>query len=301
MNDKFVVEVIKCMKQPVFLLFMFFYFPQLFNAQTCNIPSGSTFAFQVNGKNYEIVKVNKTWTEAAACAVERGGKLAEILSQQENDSLFHYALNLAGINASNTIAPDGGGAAYLWIGGNDLQTEGTWIWDGDGDLSGPQFWQGIYINGTPVGGYFNAWGSLNGGEPDDFNDQDGLGLALTSWPFGNAGEWNDINVNNSLYFIIEYPANTTGLAPEYPAAMPVLVITQAPGGLHGTASAGLRRVRFTTLEGKLLTSLEIRLAENGSFFIPADLLPIRNALIILSAEFEDGKGIHRKIYLHQVR
>jgi hypothetical protein len=151
------------------------------------------------------------WTAAAACAVQRGGKLAEIMSKTQNDSIFHYAINKAGINLSQTQASDGGGASYLWIGGNDIQNEGVWIWDGDGNLSGPQFWQGDYLNGNVVGGYYNNWGSVNGGEPDNFFDQDGLGLALTAWPYGTPGQWNDINISNNLFFVVQYSLTTTSL------------------------------------------------------------------------------------------
>lgn len=176
-----------------------------------SIPPSAVYAFTTNGIAYEIIKVNMTWTAAAACAVQRGGKLAEILSKQQNDSLFYYAKNKAGITLSLTVANDGGPASYVWIGGNDIQTEGNWIWDGDGNLTGPQFWQGDYLNGNPVGGYYNAWGSVNGGEPDNYINQDGLGLALSSWPYGNAGEWNDISTTNGIYFIVQYPGNVTNL------------------------------------------------------------------------------------------
>ena len=53
---------------------------------------------------------------------------------------------------------------------------------------------------------YNNWGY----EPDDYlGQQDGLGLALTDWPLGYAGEWNDLNVANSLYFIVESEIDTT--------------------------------------------------------------------------------------------
>ncbi|OQX75268.1 MAG: hypothetical protein B6D61_10690 [Bacteroidetes bacterium 4484_249] len=172
-------------------------------ANTANI-----YPFTYGGANYEIVLENQSWVDAAACAVERGGFLSEIDSQEEQDSIFFH-LNNAGINLSNTVAPDGGGASYVWIGGNDIATEGEWIWDGDDDGEGPQFWQGNY-NGTPVNGLYNNWGN----EPDNWNNQDGLGLALTEWPLGSGslgqpGQWNDVDDSNTLYYVIEYN-NSTG-------------------------------------------------------------------------------------------
>jgi hypothetical protein len=173
------------------------------NAQCAD--TSNIYSFQYNGANYEVVKENKTWTDAAACAVERGGFLSEINDQMEQDAVYDEALNNAGISVSNTVAPDGGGASYVWVGGNDLATEGEWTWDGDNDGSGSQFWQGT-STGSPVGGLYSNWGN----EPDDFgNGQDGLGLAITDWPLGVSGQWNDVNDGNDLYFIIEYPLNAS--------------------------------------------------------------------------------------------
>ena len=170
----------------------------------CISNTNNVYAFTANGVNYEIVKENKSWTTAAACALSNGGHLAEINSQLENDSLF-YHISQAGVISSNTVAPDGGGAAYLWLGGTDLVAEGTWLWNGDNTGSTVQFWQGAR-SGSPVGGLYNNWGN----EPDNFNNQDGLGLAITSWPFGVPSQWNDVDAGNSLYYIIEYQ-NSTGL------------------------------------------------------------------------------------------
>lgn len=174
------------------------------NAQYC-ADSSNIYTFVYSGNKYEIVKENKNWIDAAICAVERGGKLAEIDSQEEQDTLYYHLMN-AGIVASNTVAPDGGGASYIWIGGNDIAVEGEWIWDGNNDGVGRQFWQGT-SSGNPVGGLYYNWGN----EPDNWNNQDGLGLAITNWPLGNSGQWNDIRHTNNLYYLIEYD-NSTGLS-----------------------------------------------------------------------------------------
>ncbi|MFT6502131.1 MAG: hypothetical protein ACJASQ_002256 [Crocinitomicaceae bacterium] len=173
------------------------------NAQ-CVINPSNVYAFTYNGTDYELVRENKTWTEAASCAVISGGHLAEINDQAEQDAVYNEIITNGGITASNTVAPDGGGASYVWIGGNDLGTEGEWIWDGANTGSGTQFWQGT-SSGSPIGGLYNNWGN----EPDDFNGQDGLGLAITDWPLGVTSQWNDVDDGNSLYYLIEYP-NTTG-------------------------------------------------------------------------------------------
>jgi hypothetical protein len=155
--------------------------------------------FTYNGKNYEIVKENRTWVASAAFASERGGFLAEINDLAEQNAIFNELGN-ASIIASNTVAPDGGNASYVWIGGNDITSEGNWFWDGNNDGTGIQFWMGTQ-SGTPINSLYNNWGD----EPDDFGSgQDGLGLALTDWPFGIAGQWNDVTQNNELYFLIEF-------------------------------------------------------------------------------------------------
>jgi hypothetical protein len=155
--------------------------------------------FTYNGKNYEIVKENRTWVASAAVASERGGFLAEINDLAEQNAIFNE-LGSASIIASNTVAPDGGNASYVWIGGNDITTEGNWFWDGNNDGTGNQFWMGTQ-SGSPINSLYNNWGN----EPDDFGTgQDGLGLALTDWPLGVAGQWNDVDQNNELYFLIEF-------------------------------------------------------------------------------------------------
>jgi FlgD Ig-like domain len=170
-------------------------------AQTCP-DSLNIYTFYFNGQKYEIVKDVKTWVDASACAVARGGILAEISSQAENDSLF-YHLNNANLDLTKSRAQDGGGAVYAWLGGNDLAEEGRWVWDGNNDNSGMQFWQGTRT-GNRVNDLYNNWGS----EPDNFNNQDALGLAITTWSLGSPGKWNDVIATNKLYSIIEYGSRT---------------------------------------------------------------------------------------------
>jgi hypothetical protein len=164
----------------------------------CNPNVANIYKYTFEGNVYEIIKENLSWVDAAACAAKRGGRLIEINSKAEQDTFFAKT-KLAGIVASNTVAPDGGGASYIWIGGNDLAQEGKWIWDGDNTAASVQFWQGT-SSGNPVGGLYNNWGN----EPDDFDGQDALGFAITNWPLGVAGQWNDVDETNVLYYAIEY-------------------------------------------------------------------------------------------------
>jgi len=191
------------MKPAYFSLLLVILFTKGIFAQ-CVGDENNVISFEVDEINYEIVKEKLNWESAAACAVERGGFLVEINSFEEQTGVYNK-LKDANINTSQTTAPDGGGAAYVWTGGSDRVSEGTWLWDGNNDAEGIHFWQGL-ANGSAVDNAFVFWGN----EPDNFSNQDALGIALTDWPFGNDGQWNDIRVINKLYFVIEYPDNSTG-------------------------------------------------------------------------------------------
>ena len=106
---------------------------------------------------------------------------------------FVYSMVQGNTDPSLGTASDGGGAIYVWLGGNDSSREGTWVW----------------VNGDPF--TYTNWGRR---EPDNFNNnQDGLALGLENWPFGSssasayglAGQWNDISRSNRLTFIVELP------------------------------------------------------------------------------------------------
>ena len=172
------------------------------------------YEFTFNNATYELVKEAKTWSEAADCAVQRGGKLVEINNQAEQDAVYNAILD-ASVPVNYTTVICGGGIAYVWTGATDSNTEGTWLWDGDNDNVGVNFYIGQGTAGDGDGqvennAYVN-WGTIAGSEPDNFsyagycdNDQDAVGIALDSWPHGNAGEWNDIQNDEMLYYIIEY-------------------------------------------------------------------------------------------------
>lgn len=181
------------------------------HAQTC-VDTTQIYKFKYNGKKYELVKERKSWDSAAACAMRRGGYLAHINNQVEQDSIYYAVASLSGISATYTSVTDGGGIAYVWIGGTDKALEGKWLWDGNGDGVGNNFWNGQGNAGTGGGtattGSFVNWGGKSTStiqEPDNYaSNQDGTGLALSNWPYGIASEWNDINTSNTLYYVIEY-------------------------------------------------------------------------------------------------
>lgn len=253
------------------LLFLFSFVGSAYYANTqCNPDPANIYAFSADGISYEIIKENLNWTDAAACAVNRGGFLTEINTQLEEDSIFHF-VNLAGIIASNTDAPDGGGAAYLWIGGNDLTSEGVWVWDGNNDATSTQFWQGT-STGTSVGGLYNNWGD----EPDDFSGQDALGFAFNNWPYGVAGEWNDVDQNNTLYFIIEYP-NTNSIKEENDGGF---LIYPNPSNDIITIQNSNQEASYSvqTIEGRTILSFDMAPNAAHSIQLQPGIYLIRNSV-----------------------
>ncbi len=177
--------------------------------QPCVGDEANVFRFTLSsGVNYELVKEEKNWAEAAACAVERGGILAEVVDANEQQEIItHLRSEASGIdlmaNPTRSVAPDGGGAVYVWIGGNDMGAEGDWVWDGKNSGNGVPFWTGD-VTGSAVGSSFNHWG--NG--PSNLDDvQDALAMGVTDWRpniSGAVGDWNDLNEQNALYYLIEY-------------------------------------------------------------------------------------------------
>jgi len=169
----------------------------------------TTYAFTYNGKNYEVVKELKTWNAAAMDATEKGGYLVEINSSGEQNAVFYAIINGARVSPTYISVANGGGFAYVWIGANDMTEEGTWIWDGDNDGVGINFWkgQGKYgtNDGVVINRAYNNWGG-NGSiyEPDNGDGQDCAAIGLTDWGYCYAGQWNDIAPYCPMYYVIEY-------------------------------------------------------------------------------------------------
>jgi len=161
--------------------------------------TSTIFSFTFNGTSYELIRERMTWENAAAFAVERGGFLAEINSSEENAGVVFELVNNAGID--NSI-----GGSSVWLGGNDLAEAGTWIFDGDNDGNGFQFWSGGLDGMAPDGVYTN-WSSiapqssaLTGEDTEGF-----MSMQLVEDPFVSVGEWvNSPDATVSIFFLIEF-------------------------------------------------------------------------------------------------
>ena len=152
------------------------------------------------GHAYEVISVPMTWSEAEEHANQKLGMLAKINSLQEN--VFLQSL----MSQITTVAQDGGGAKYFWLGGSDSVLEANWQW-----VDGTKIDSSSITNRA-------LWGQGPGfetgsSEPDNFmGNQDCLAMGLETWPkgaealnsLGVAGQWNDISCSNELGFVIEY-------------------------------------------------------------------------------------------------
>jgi len=200
----------------IFILVVLFCL-QLTNVFSQCANTANVYSFTFNGKLYEVIKENKSWNNAATCAIERGGYLVEINSLAEQNAVYDAIINGAGVSSTYVTINNGGGIAYVWIGASDKNTEGTWIWDGNNDNVGVNFWTGQGANGTnngtAIGGSYINWGGTSVGspkEPDNYGaNQDKGAIALAGWPSGTtslgiAGEWNDIIETSSIYYVVEY-------------------------------------------------------------------------------------------------
>lgn len=172
----------------------------------CAIAAQADTTFYRGRTEYILVTTAKTWDQAEADAVAKGGHLLQIDDLSENAFVLS---KLAGKVTST--AADGGNAAYVWIGGTE-SIEGTYSWAG-----GSAFWSGG-SNGSAIGGAYQNWGRLvsplGGPEPDNYLAiQNRTAFAMEKWPVGAttgqeigvAGQWNDINNSNALFYVVERP------------------------------------------------------------------------------------------------
>ena len=161
---------------------------------SANIQASETY----NAHTYALTSTSMNWHDAKAAATALGGYLTTINTKAENDWL------------TSTFFVKYG--AVMWIGANDIATEGTWVWDngttsGDNgltdDLCGTdsdcEDSNAEWADGT------EKWDSGGGGEPNDSGNNEDCGNIWRS-----TGTWNDLPCTNTtqnstgIYGIIEF-------------------------------------------------------------------------------------------------
>ncbi len=125
------------------------------NGQPLEHYSGHTYQYTSNGL--------LSWEQAEAEAIVHGGHLVTVNDAEENQWLSSVF-----------------GTSGIWIGFNDLQHEGQWVWADGSDVT--------YTN----------WGA---GEPNNQESSDFGSIAAYS-----GGMWSDQPLYSQLYGIIEYPS-----------------------------------------------------------------------------------------------
>lgn len=276
--------------QKIILLFLALLLQSTFIFSQC-VDETNIYTFDFNGHTYEIVKENKNWVEAINCAVERGGFLTEIETEEEGNTIFEEITNNAGININNT--ENQFGTSAVWIGGNDNETEGVWIWDGDNDGVGTQFWQGG-TNGNPVGGAYTNWG-VNPPEPDNNTGfQNKLTLTIDTF-VPNFGLWNDLKdlANlNTIYFIIEYNTilsvgenSLKTLLITYPNPFTNFITISNKTGLV------IQKIKVIDNLGKVISTIKKEEISNDK----VDVSNLSNGIYFLNIYFENDTSVMKKM------
>lgn len=159
-----------------------------------------TWVNETYGHSYSLFNTLKTWEEARSYASSIGGYLVSVDSYSEAVDIYSRLQSALSVDdLASSISQDGGGASYIWLGGNDVAEEGIWRWSENNST----VWD--------IGGEFGWGNGALGAEPDDAGGQDYMALGMTNWPngfadnqgIGNAGQWNDLSGTNQLYFLVE--------------------------------------------------------------------------------------------------
>lgn len=260
--------------------------------------NANVYAFIHNGHYYNVVKEAKTWSVAAACASSDAGYLVEINDQAEQSAVYN-GIVASGIASNYSPVGDGGGASYVWLGGNDKFTEGSWFWDGDNNLIGSPFWTGQGAaganTGTVVNNSFVNWGGKSTAtiqEPDNFNsNQDAVAMALGAWPFGTAGEWNDIAETNSIYFVIEYNGIPTSVKQNSNKGISLEIYPNPSSDkIKIQSTSEIKEITITSIDGKILRTFYSLQKEQT-----IDISNLGNGIYFLNITSVNGDVITKKI------
>ena len=169
--------------------------PSITTFVNLDIPLASSYVKNITtGHYYYLNNTTLTYTQARDFCVSLGGYLATVTSLAEHQFLTSNVIN------SNT---------NIWIGGNDIVTEGAWVWENNEGL--------INFRGS---NNFNLWASI---EPNNSGgDQDGL-VAWYAQPaadYVSEDGWDDQATNTTLKSLCEFNENV------YQSSSPVTITTR---------------------------------------------------------------------------
>lgn len=151
-----------------------------------------------NNHIYYLLEAN-TWTNAELAAIALGGHLATINDATEDAWVY------------STFSSSGGTPRTMWIGLNDAQAEGTFVW----------------ASGEPVG--YTRWGP---GEPNNIGNEDFVCYFPPDYQFRET--WNDLGWSAECNGVVEIvPLNTTNCVP-----VPTGMIAWWTGNGNGTDLVG---------------------------------------------------------------
>jgi hypothetical protein len=124
----------------------------------------------------------RDYNHAQEACQAQGMRLVWIETEAENEGL---STKVAALVASGTD---------VWIGANDLATEGRWLWDG-----GQQFWSGNN-SGKPVNGAYVNWmdGAPNNGANTGSGSQEDCAALI-----GGSPAWGDRSCSNKYGYLCE--------------------------------------------------------------------------------------------------
>ncbi|NRP96471.1 Ig-like domain-containing protein [Marinobacterium sp. xm-a-127] len=246
-----------------------------------------TVAFSSDTSDYIWVKSQMTYADAQSYAESLGGNLVSINSATENALVYNQLIQDFDSQTSwETLgyAEDGGSSVYVWLGGNDISSEGTWVWETGDSFS------------------YSNWGNA---EPDDYNNQDTLAIGLEDWPYGweydmstpygYAGEWNDIDASNLLTFVVEIEKSTSS-----DTTSPTIAISSSTSalGLGETATITFTLSEssedFTssdvTVSGGTLTNFSGSGTSYTATFTPNTDSTTNGVISVSSSKFSDAAG-----------
>lgn len=147
-----------------------------------------------NGHYYRLTEP-MTWAQGQdlATSPEWHGYLCSINDAAENTWLYEM------------FGPVGGS---FFFGGNDIATEGRWVWAEDDS----NFWNGNF-EGSAVPGFYSNW---NNQEPNDAGGNEDAAQF-----YANSGKWNDINAGSSYRCIVESDTGHIGVSGPTPSLLRV--------------------------------------------------------------------------------